>query len=1300
MTKVSIRRLDSVTHNDTAATTLINDNFNSIQTALENTLSRDGTTPNFMDAELDMNGRRIINGAEAVEDTDYVTYGQIKEDIAGAAQAAEEAAASAAKADVSAQSASISAQTAIAATREAQAIKDYVDAAVLDENLITVAEDLQKGNNSEIKKVNSNKANIDTVADSIDDVTTVSSNIADVNTIADDIAIVNAVAADRTNIDTVAASIAAVSAVAAIDAAVVAVNANKDNINAVNNNKTNIDTVAGVAGDVTTVAGIASDVSAVADNETDIKAVAANRDNIVTVASSATDINKVASGIDSVATVAEDIMDVMTVAGISTQVQSVADNMSAVTNVSSIKDDVTVVAANKDAVQVAAENIDDIKEAANAKIWAEGTDPEVTGIGGTHSAKGWAELAGQLVGVGPATEDVMGLVQLSTTAEAKEGFDDSTAMTPLKTAQVVYDNVGRGIQLGFSGTLEGDTLTFETPDESPYTIKQGYCYEIDLLFQAAGILPDDIKVVIKNGTDTINIVNVLHDDFTKPITVGCLKQLMKYNDVAGWRWVFNSRFTVAQDGTKVFVMPSTVVNAATDVIYNRLHDALLANPDMIRYENDVSTTKILAGSTFVYPNGYGVYNKVTTTSQMSINVPQTNNQIIFTNGQHLYYIDADKVFAQDTAPVAYEMMLWYDTANNKIKYTGNSGTNWLEGYAFPFGIADNTGIVDCFCNGIGYFANCVWILDGVEVLIPNGKQEDGSFNNTTYTVTRPLVSTFDDTREGEWALGPSGIIVAAQGFEISEQNRVINKQTQAVVNGCPMGKFKTTTGRVNTLEVRSILDLTVADSAKDGGGSSGSAFNLFDTKWSDHLQNDASWLRADTFSWQSGAVYTAAYNELLNEWNASLKQFYAFAISDATRIYKLLTTTPAVGDTVYGYGEAYGVCIPCGSVTSVSGGTVNIKDNIDNGATFSLTRYTTSGDGLYAIGERNVIEGTTIYYARSPKGYNIVRNDQESAVSAIYGSTGVAWYYILDATNTRFKLPRNKYSFKGVGGEAGQYYGGTVPNISGTFGTDLLTKKSKSTSNTINDIMASGSFYGVSASGGTTSVDSTTSSTWFLNGTIGLDASRQNSAYKSGAAVQSRSVEMYLYFYVGNTVRGLTEVNVGALTELINDLDVTEAVSEITTAKNTAVTAVTSAGNTNVTSVNNAGISAITNIDSAKTDAITQINAAGEVISSYAQPIVNLTATSGTVSLQTNKIYTITVTGSTTFSLPGAVQGVFNQIKIMMKVNGTPSITWGTNTYLNKSKPTIEAGNYDIYYDWDNIQNAWYCGIMPKGYEG
>ena len=49
-----------------ASVEALNDNFTLIETALENTLSRDGTTPNSMSADLDMNGRGILNATSVM----------------------------------------------------------------------------------------------------------------------------------------------------------------------------------------------------------------------------------------------------------------------------------------------------------------------------------------------------------------------------------------------------------------------------------------------------------------------------------------------------------------------------------------------------------------------------------------------------------------------------------------------------------------------------------------------------------------------------------------------------------------------------------------------------------------------------------------------------------------------------------------------------------------------------------------------------------------------------------------------------------------------------------------------------------------------------------------------------------------------------------------------------------------------------------------------------------------------------------------------------------------------------------
>ena len=51
----------------------LNDNFDTIETGFDNTLSRDGTGPNFMLTNLDMNGYGVVNASSfTVNGIDYV----------------------------------------------------------------------------------------------------------------------------------------------------------------------------------------------------------------------------------------------------------------------------------------------------------------------------------------------------------------------------------------------------------------------------------------------------------------------------------------------------------------------------------------------------------------------------------------------------------------------------------------------------------------------------------------------------------------------------------------------------------------------------------------------------------------------------------------------------------------------------------------------------------------------------------------------------------------------------------------------------------------------------------------------------------------------------------------------------------------------------------------------------------------------------------------------------------------------------------------------------------------------------
>jgi hypothetical protein len=80
--KVSLNNLASL-QNEASAIATINANFDAIETAMEKTLSRDGTSPNTMTFVHDMNGQRLVNLSEPSVSTDGATKNYVDQ-VAGA----------------------------------------------------------------------------------------------------------------------------------------------------------------------------------------------------------------------------------------------------------------------------------------------------------------------------------------------------------------------------------------------------------------------------------------------------------------------------------------------------------------------------------------------------------------------------------------------------------------------------------------------------------------------------------------------------------------------------------------------------------------------------------------------------------------------------------------------------------------------------------------------------------------------------------------------------------------------------------------------------------------------------------------------------------------------------------------------------------------------------------------------------------------------------------------------------------------------------------------------------------------
>lgn len=173
-----------------------------------------------------------------------------------------------------------------------------------------------------------------------------------------------------------------------------------------------------------------------------------------------------------------------------------------------------------------------------------------------------------------------------------------------------------------------------------------------------------------------------------------------------------------------------------------------------------------------------------------------------------------------------------------------------------------------------------------------------------------------------------------------------------------------------------------------------------------------------------------------------------------------------------------------------------------------------------------VFNDLTITYYIADDGHRICLADQEEAIAELYSAFGIAWYYILDTTNSRFKLPRTKYSFKGIRDSVGVNIDESLPNITGNIGRVGNTQGHSVPSNTNGAFSTFSSGGGAYGGGGGRGNNEETC--------VSFNASRSSSVYQDNASVQERATQMYLYFYVGGFSQTATQQTAGLNSELIN----------------------------------------------------------------------------------------------------------------------------------------------------------------------
>lgn len=97
-------------------------------------------------------------------------------------------------------------------------------------------------------------------------------------------------------------------------------------------------------------------------------------------------------------------------------------------------------------------------------------------------------------------------------------------------------------------------------------------------------------------------------------------------------------------------------------------------------------------------------------------------------------------YSQDTAPSGFgQHALWYDTAENVVKCTSDSGATWQNYGSLPVGVFTMAGTgatktLKYVFNGVGYIGTTVFAVPGVKGLMADGLNEDGSYRTISRTI--------------------------------------------------------------------------------------------------------------------------------------------------------------------------------------------------------------------------------------------------------------------------------------------------------------------------------------------------------------------------------------------------------------------------------------------------------------------------------------------------------------------------------------------------------------------------------------
>lgn len=184
-----------------------------------------------------------------------------------------------------------------------------------------------------------------------------------------------------------------------------------------------------------------------------------------------------------------------------------------------------------------------------------------------------------------------------------------------------------------------------------------------------------------------------------------------------------------------------------------LNESILTNclteiPQDIKLELSNGTLTLKAGSKVYVPNGVDKFDIKTLSKDLQYKGYYSDTRMIVVNSnlQGLDGLSPERMYSGNSAPKNTKYMFWYDTANNIIKLSIDTGSSWTGQYSLPICIETSSSSaitsIDRVFNGFGYIGNTIFALPGIKGRVPSGFNTNGKPNSTEFTTTSVLTYSY------------------------------------------------------------------------------------------------------------------------------------------------------------------------------------------------------------------------------------------------------------------------------------------------------------------------------------------------------------------------------------------------------------------------------------------------------------------------------------------------------------------------------------------------------------------------------